>query len=50
MVVEFRCSSPPAGVTSREMFPSFELYGRTRSCGELESRTASEMTDLESRD
>jgi hypothetical protein len=27
------------------LFPSFELFDRTRSCGVLESRMASEMTD-----
>ena len=37
---------PAAGLTSRWLFPSFELFERTRSCGVLESRTASEMTDL----
>ena len=37
---------PAVGLTSRWMFPSFELFDRTRSCGVLESRTASEMTDL----
>ena len=35
-----------AGLTSRWLFPSLELFDRTRSCGVLESRTASEMTDL----
>jgi hypothetical protein len=29
---------------SRWMFPSSELFDRTRSCGVLESPTASEMT------
>jgi hypothetical protein len=37
---------PAAGSTSRWMFPSFELFESMRSCGVLESRTASEMTDL----
>jgi hypothetical protein len=37
---------PAAGSTSRGMFSSFELFDRTTSCGVLESRTASEMTDL----
>jgi hypothetical protein len=37
---------PAAGSTSVGMFPGFELFDRTRSCGVLESRTASEMTDL----
>jgi hypothetical protein len=36
---------PAAGLTSRGLFPSLELFDRTRSCGVLESRTASEMTD-----
>ena len=36
---------PAAGLTSRWLFPSLELFDRTRSCGVLESRTASEMTD-----
>src|SRR4051795_4021445 len=35
---------PAAGSTSR-YFSSLELFDRTRSCGVLESRTASEMTD-----
>jgi hypothetical protein len=37
---------PVAGLTSPRMFPSLELFDRTRPCGVLESRTASEMTDL----
>ena len=37
---------PAAGLTSRWLFPSRELFDRTMSCGALESRTASEMTDL----
>ena len=37
---------PATGSTSRGMFPSFELFDRTRPCGVLKSRTASEMTDL----
>ena len=37
---------PAAGLTSRWLFPSLELFDRTKSCGVLESRTASEMTDL----
>jgi hypothetical protein len=37
---------PVAGLTSRGLFPSLELFDRTKSCGVLESRTASEMTDL----
>ena len=36
---------PAAGLTSRWLFPSLELFDRTRSCGGLESRTATEMTD-----
>jgi hypothetical protein len=34
---------PAAGLTSRGLFPSRELFDRTRSCGVLDSRTASEM-------
>ena len=37
---------PAAGSTSRWMFPSFELFESMRCCGVLESRTASEMTDV----
>jgi hypothetical protein len=33
-------------LTSRWLFPSLELFDRTKSRGALESRTASEMTDL----
>jgi hypothetical protein len=35
---------PAAGLASRGLFPSRELFDRTRSCGVLDSRTASEMT------
>jgi hypothetical protein len=43
---EMPLPEPTAGLTSRWLFPSLELFDRTRSCGVLESRTASEMTDL----
>ena len=36
---------PTAGLTSRQLFPSFAPFDATNSCGVLESRTASEMTD-----
>ena len=38
---------PAAELTSRWLFPSLELFDRTRSCSALESRTATEMTELE---
>jgi hypothetical protein len=46
VVVGCPLPEPTAGLTSRLLFSSRELFDRSRSCGVLESRTTSEMTYL----